>query len=148
MRRLVCVSVFALLVTMLSAGKSDAGFEWCSEDPTFLVNGNVVDVTATFPAEYKDSIKGPVVVELLVPSNSVAAVLTLPGSVPVVGKVSRSLPRWWGLVGLPVVARVTVNSSETFEIHTRVTGTGLFLTSNVQGQSNQVQTAHYRLLLP
>ena len=77
MRRFVYFSVFALLVTMLSAGKADAGFEWCSEDPTFLVNGNLVDVTTTFPAKYIDHIKGPVVFELLVPSNAVAACLAL-----------------------------------------------------------------------
>ena len=148
MRRFVYFSVFALLVTMLSAGKADAGFEWCSEDPTFLVNGNLVDVTTTFPAKYIDHIKGPVVFELLVPSNAVAAVVSLPGRVPLVGKVSRTLPRWWGLVGLPVIVRVTLNATASFETRTRVTGTGLFITSNVNGQSNQVTTASYRLLLP
>jgi hypothetical protein len=148
MRRFVYFSVFALLVTMLSAGKADAGVEWCSEDPTFLVNGNLVDVTTLFPAKYVNQIKGPVVFELLVPSNTIAAVVSLPGRVPLVGKVSKTLPRWWGLVGLPVIVRVTLNATAQFETRTRVTGTGLFLTSNVNGQSNQVTTASYRLLLP
>jgi hypothetical protein len=51
-------------------------------------------------------------------------------------------------VGLPVIVRVTLNATAQFETRTRVTGTGLFLTSNVNGQSNQVTTASYRLLLP
>jgi hypothetical protein len=148
MRRFVNCFVFALLISMVSAGKADAGVQWCSEDPTFVVNGNVIDVTTIFPAEYANTIQGPVVVELLVPQNAVAAVLTLPGTVPVVGKVTKSLPRWWGLFGLPVVVRVTVNSTEDFDTYTRVTGTGLFLTTNVRGQSNQMTTANYRLLLP
>jgi hypothetical protein len=148
MRRLAYVFAFALLVTMLSVGKADAGFEWCSEDPTFIVNGNLVDISTMFPATNVEHIKGPVVFELLVPSNTIAAVVSLPGRVPLVGKVSKTLPRWWGLIGLPVVVRVSVTASTSFATRTRVTGTGLFLTSSVNGQSNQVTTASYRLLLP
>ena len=48
----------------------------------------------------------------------------------------------------PVIVRVTLNATASFETRTRVTGTGLFITSNVNGQSNQVTTASYRLLLP
>jgi len=107
MRRIAYFFVFALLVTTMSAGKAEAGVEWCSEDPTFVVNGNVIDLNTRFLAQYKSQVKPPVVVELLVPENAVAAVLTLPGSVPVVGKVTKSLPRWWGLLNMPVVARVS-----------------------------------------
>lgn len=148
MRRLAYCFLFALITSMLSTGKADAGFEWCSEDPTFVVNGNVVDVTTTFSGEYKNSVNGAVVVELLVPENAIAAVLTMPGTVPVVGKVTRSLPRWWGLLGLPIVARVTVNATTSFDTNTHVTGTGLFLATSVKGKSNQTTIASYRLLLP
>ncbi|HKY50316.1 MAG TPA: hypothetical protein VJP45_03585 [Candidatus Limnocylindria bacterium] len=148
MRRISFVFVFVLLVSMLSAGKADAGFEWCSEDPVFVVNGNIVDVTTSFPAKYVDSIKGPVLFELLVPENAVAAVVTVSGRVPLEGRVIKSLPRWWGLVGLPIVVRVTLKASASFETQTRVTGTGLFLTTTVEGKSNQVTVASYRLLLP
>ena len=148
MRRLAYVFVFALLVTMLSAGKADAGFEWCSEDPTFVVNGNVIDINTTFLAKYASSVKGPVVVELLVPSNAIAAVLTLPGTVPVEGKITKSLPRWWGLLNMPVVARVTVNASASFDTYTRAIGTGLWLTTTVSGKSNQTTSDKFYLLLP
>lgn len=148
MRRISFVFVFVLLVSMLSAGKADAGFEWCSEDPVFIVNGNIVDVTTSFPAQYVDSIKGPVVFELHVPENSIAAVVTISGRVPLEGRVIKSLPRWWGLLGLPVVVRVSVKAAASFETRTRVTGTGLWLTNTVYGKSNQVTVASYRLLLP
>jgi hypothetical protein len=149
MRRLVYCFVFALLMSTISAGQADAGVEWCSEDPIFIVNGNIVDVTTSFPAAYINSIKGPVVFELLVPENSIAAVVTISGRVPLQGKVTKSLPRWWGLLGLPVVVRVTLNATESFETVTRVTGTGLrFLTTTVNGKSNQVTVASYKLLLP
>ncbi|MEO8633162.1 MAG: hypothetical protein ABI466_07355 [Chloroflexota bacterium] len=148
MRRLVYCFVFALLMSTVSAGKADAGVEWCSEDPVFIVNGNIVDVTTRFPAAYLKNIKGPVLFELLVPENVIAAVLTLPGSVPLEGRVLKTLPRWWGLLGLPVVVRVTFNATASFETQTQVTGTGLFLTTTVNGKSNQVTTASYRLLLP
>ena len=108
-----------------------------------------MDVTTSFPAKYIDSIKGPVVFELLVPENSIAAVVTISGRVPLEGKVTKSLPRWWGLLGLPVVVRVTLNATQSFETVTRVTGTGmLFLTTTVNGKSNQVTVANYKLLLP
>jgi hypothetical protein len=148
MRRLVYCFVFALLISTMSAGKADAGFEWCSEDPTFIVNGNIIDINTRFLAKYKSMVKPPVVVELLVPSNAIAAVVTLPGSVPVVGKVTKSLPRWWGLLNMPVVARITVNATGSFEHYTRAIGTGLFLTSEFKGYSNQVTTKKFNLLLP
>jgi hypothetical protein len=148
MRRLGYCLVFALLISMMSAGKADAGVEWCSEDPLFVVNGNLVDVTTSFPAQYIDSIKGPIVFELHVPENAIAAVVTVSGRVPLEGKVIKSLPRWWGLVGLPVVVRVSLKATGSFETRTQVTGTGLFLTTTVNGKSNQVTTASYKLLLP
>ena len=148
MRRLVYCFVFALLISTVSAGQADAGVEWCSEDPIFIVNGNIVDVTTSFPAKYVNSITGPVVFELHVPQNTIAAVVTISGRVPLQGKVIKSLPRWWGLLGLPVVVRVTLNATQSFETVTRVTGTGLFLTTTVKGKSNQVTVASYKLLLP
>jgi hypothetical protein len=148
MRRLAYFFVFALLVTTMSAGKAEAGVEWCSEDPTFIVNGNVIDLNTKFLAQYKSQIKPPVVVELLVPSNAVAAVLTLPGSVPVVGKVTKSLPRWWGLLNMPVIARVTVNATGSFDHYTRAIGTGLWLTTEVKGTTNTTTTKSFYLLLP
>jgi hypothetical protein len=149
MRRLVYCFVFALLMSTIPAGQADAGVQWCSEDPVFIVNGNIVDVTTSFPAAYISSIKGPVMFELLVPENTIAAVVTISGRVPLEGKVTKSLPRWWGLLGLPVVVRVTLNATQSFETVTRVTGTGmLFLTTTVNGKSNQVTVANYKLLLP
>jgi hypothetical protein len=149
MRRLVYCFVFALLISQMSAGKADAGVEWCSEDPVFIVNGNIIDVTTSFPAKYIKNVKGPVVFELLVPENTIlAAVVTVSGRVPLEGKVTKSLPKWQGLLGFPVVVRVTLNATASFETQTRVTGSGLFLTTNVKGKSNQVTTASYKLLLP
>jgi hypothetical protein len=148
MRRLVYCFVFALLISTASAGKADAGVEWCSEDPTFIVNGNIIDLNTQFLAEYKSKVKPPVVVELLVPSNAIAAVLTLPGSVPVVGKVTKSLPRWWGLLNMPVIARVTVNATGSFDHYTRAIGTGLWLTGVVTGKTNTTTTKTFYLLLP
>jgi hypothetical protein len=148
MRRLVYCFVFALLISTVSAGKADAGVEWCSEDPTFIVNGNIIDINTRFLAVYKSQVKPPVIVELLVPSNAIAAVLTLPGSVPVVGKVTKSLPKWWGLLNMPVIARVTVNATGSFEHYSRAIGTGLWLTSEFKGYSNKLTTKTFYLLLP
>ncbi len=148
MRRFAYCLIFAVLVSVSSAGAADAGFEWCSEDPTFIVNGDVIDINTTFLASYASTVKEPVVVELLVPENAVAAVLTLPGSVPVVGKVTKSLPRWWGLLNMPVIARVTVKASASFTTYTRVIGTGVWLTTVVQGQSNVTTSTKFYLLLP
>src|SRR6266545_2040425 len=123
MRRVAYGLIFAVLVSIASAGTADAGFEWCSEDPTFVVNGNVIDINTTFLAKYASSVKVPVVVE-----------------------VTKSLPRWWGLLNMPVVARVTVKASASFDTYTRVIGTGLWLTTVVQGKSNTTTSTKFYLL--
>src|SRR5438874_7849487 len=84
----------ALTVSSLTlGGGASASPQWCEEDPTFVVNGAIVDVSTTFAYSYASSVKGPVQFELLVPENAVAAVVSLPGTVPVTAKITRSLPR-------------------------------------------------------
>src|SRR5947208_16446530 len=96
---------FVVSSVLLDAGAS-ASPQWCEEDPTFVVNGAIVDVSTTFAYSYASSVKGPVQFELLVPANAVAAVVSLPGTVPVTAKITRSLPASWGLLAVPVVVKV------------------------------------------
>jgi hypothetical protein len=49
---------------------------------------------------------------------------------------------------MPVVVRVTVNATGSFDHYTRAIGTGLWLTSEVKGKSNQSTTKTFYLLLP
>src|ERR671936_2040615 len=101
---LACVFAVALVLSSLVQGKYvSAGPQWCEEDPTFLVNGALLDVTTTFASDYAATVKGPVAFELLVPSNVTAAVVSVPGTVPLTAKVTRSLPPYWGLLAIPVV---------------------------------------------
>src|SRR5256885_6366833 len=96
---------FVVSSVLLGAGAS-ASPQWCEEDPTFVVNGALVDVSTTFAYEYAASVKGPVEFELLVPSNVVAAVVSLPGTVPVSAKIIRSLSAP-GRIFVPAVDKVT-----------------------------------------
>ena len=125
---------------------ADAGVQWCEEDPTFVVNGAIVDVSTTFAYTYASSVKGPVQFELLVPSNALAAVVSLPGTVPVTAKITRSLPASWGLLAVPVVVKVTVPASASFDTSTHVTGTYLWLSSTVKGKSNVTTKVSYTLI--
>jgi len=125
---------FVASSVLLGAGAS-ASPQWCEEDPTFVVNGALVDVSTTFAYEYAGSVKGPVEFELLVPSNVVAAVVSLPGTVPVTAKITRSLPAT-GLLFIPVVVKVTVPATASFATSTRITGTYLWLSSKAAGKSN------------
>ena len=109
---------FVVSSVLLGAGAS-ASPQWCEEDPTFVVNGALVDVSTTFAYEYAGSVKGPVEFELLVPSNVVAGVVSLPGTVPVTAKITRSLP-----------------ATASFATSTRITGTYLWLSSKAAGKSN------------
>jgi hypothetical protein len=132
----VSVAAIALVVAMLASGMSAwAGPQWCEEDPEFLVNGALVDVTTFFPGYYASTISGSVHFDLQVPSNVVAAVVSLPGTVPVTASISRTLPAYYGLLGLPVVLTVSMTSSQSFSTYTQVTGLGGTLVNGVYGSS-------------
>lgn len=142
--------VFAVafgLSTFVLGLDADAGVQWCEEDPVFMVNGALVDVTTTFPASYASTLKGPVAFELLVPWNTVATVVSLPGTVPMTAKISHVLPAGGLLsVGVPVIVNVTVPATSSFDTKTSVTGTYLGLSSTAYGKSNVTTQVRYTLI--
>jgi hypothetical protein len=144
--KFVFTFAFALSTLVLGVG-ADAGVQWCEEDPVFMVNGAILDVTTAFPADYADTIKEPVAFELLVPSNAIATVVSLPGQVPMTAKVSKVLPATGVLsLGVPVIVKVTVKASKSFETQTKVTGTYLWLSSTAYGKSNVTTQVGYTLI--
>jgi hypothetical protein len=139
---------FAFVSSMLSFGKfAVAGVSWCEEDPVFMVNGAVLDVTTAIPASYVSTLKGPMTFEVLVPSNATAAVISLPSTIPATAKISRSLPATGLLsLGVPVVVKVTVPATASFDTKTQVTGTYLWLSSTEWGKSNVTTKVSYTLI--
>jgi hypothetical protein len=112
-----------------------------------MVNGALVDVTTGFPANYTSSIKGAVAYEVLVPSNVIATVVSLPASVPTTAKISRVLPATGLLhVGVPIIVKVTINATASFQTRTQVTGTYLWLSSTAYGKSNVTTQVSYTLI--
>ena len=137
---------FAFSTLVLGIG-ADAGVQWCESDPVFVVNGALVDVTTGFPAAYTSSLKGAVAYEVLVPSNAIAAVVSLPASVPTTAKISKVLPATGLLsLGVPVIVKVTINASASFQTKTQVTGTYLWLSSTAYGRSNVTTQVKYTLI--
>ena len=135
---------FSTLVLGLQA---DAGVQWCESDPVFLVNGALVDVTTGFPANYTGTLKGAVAYEVLVPANAIALVVSLPANVPTTAKISRVLPSTGLLsLGVPVIVKVTINATASFQTKTRVTGTFLWLSSTAYGKSNVTTQVKYTLI--
>lgn len=133
--------------TLVLGFDADAGVQWCESDPLFLVNGAIVDVTTAFPAGYKTSISQPVEIELQVPTNAIALVVSLPANVPMTAKISRVLPSGGLLsLGVPVVVKVTYKASASFDTRTKVTGTFLWLSSTVYGKSNVTTQVRYTLI--
>src|SRR4029078_459693 len=100
--RIVLATLAFLAATSLQASSAFAGHQWCEEDPEFLVNGALVDVTTMFPGAYAGKVSS-VHFDLQVPSNAVAVVLSLPGTVPVTASISRTPPAFYGLLNMPVV---------------------------------------------
>jgi hypothetical protein len=142
--------VFAIafsVSTLVSGIDADAGVSWCESDPIFVVNGAIVDVTTAFPAGYKNSLKEPIAIELLVPTDAIAAVVSLPTEVPMTTKISRVLPSGGLLsLGVPVVVKVTYKASASFDTRTKITGTFLWLSSTVYGKSNVTTQVRYTLI--
>ena len=144
--KLVFSLSFAISTLTLGLG-ADAGVQWCESDPLFLVNGAIVDVTTAFPAGYKPSINEPVAIELLVPTNAIAVVLSLPTEVPMTAKISKVLPSGGLLsLGVPVIVKVTIKATASFDTRTKVTGTYLWLSSTVYGKSNVTTQVRYTLI--
>jgi hypothetical protein len=114
------------IVAMLWAQGSFAwaGPQWCEEDPEFVVNGALVDVSTLFPGSYAQYVSGSVNFNMQVPSNVTAAVVSLPGTVPVTAQISRTLPAYYGIGSIPVVVTVSMNSSVAFQTTTTITGLG------------------------
>ena len=150
MGRLISGSFFAmaLLMCMLATGSYGmAGPQWCEEDPVFVVNGALLDVTTAIPANELAHLKGPMQFELLVPSNSVAAVVSLPSTIPATAKITKSLPATSLLsLSVPVVVKVTVSATTSFDTSTQVTGTHATLITTVWGKSNSTTKVSYKLL--
>lgn len=142
------VFAFAFSMSTLVMGlDADAGVSWCESDPVFVVNGGIVDVTTAFPAGYKSTIKEPIAIELLVPTNAIAAVVSLPTEVPMTAKISKVLPADGLLsLGVTVVVKVTVKATQSFDTKTKVTGTYLWLSSTVYGKSNVTTQVKYTLI--
>jgi hypothetical protein len=144
--KLVFTLAFAISTLTLSLG-ADAGVSWCESDPVFLVNGAVLDVTTAFPDDYKDKLKEPIAIELLVPTNAIAAVVSLPTEIPMTAKISRVLPSGGLLsLGVPVIVKVTYKANASFDTRTKITGTFLWLSSTVYGKSNVTTQVQYTLI--
>ena len=135
------------LSTLVLGLDANAGVQWCESDPVFLVNGALVDVTTGFPATYTSTLKGAVAYEVLVPSNVIAVVVSLPANVPTTAKISPVLPATGLLsLGVPVIVKVTINATASFQTKTQVTGTYLWLTSTAYGTSNVTTQVKYTLI--
>jgi hypothetical protein len=144
--KLAFTLAFAFSTLTLGLG-ADAGVQWCESDPVFLVNGALVDVTTGFPASYTGTLKGAVAYEVLVPSNAIALVVSLPANVPTTAKISRVLPATGLLsLGVPVIVKVTINATASFQTKTQVTGTFLWLSSTAYGKSNVTTQVKYTLI--
>ncbi|HTD63251.1 MAG TPA: hypothetical protein VK732_00790 [Verrucomicrobiae bacterium] len=143
----IAFSLALTLSTLVMGLGADAGVQWCESDPVFLVNGALLDVTTAFPATYTSTLKGAVAYELLVPSNAIATVVSLPASVPTTAKISRVLPATGLLsLGVPVIVKVTITATASFSTKTQVTGTYLLLSSTAYGKSNVTTQVKYTLI--
>src|SRR2546423_12324525 len=135
------------LSTFVLGADANAGVQWCESDPVFLVNGAIVDVTTGFPANYTSTLKGAVAYEVLVPSNAIALVVSLPANVPTTAKISRVLPATGLLsLGVPVIVKVTINATASFPTKTQVTGTFLWLRPTAYAKSNVTTQVKYTLI--
>ena len=143
--KLVASSLALVLLLNGLASSAWAGPQWCEEDPEFVVNGALVDVTTLFPGSYGYAVNGAVNFDLQVPSNVVAAAVSLPGTIPATATISRTLPPYYGLLQIPVVVTVTMNSSISFQTYTQITGLGGAVLTRVYGTSSYPTKAKFKM---
>ena len=142
----VATLVLTLLASMAASSTSAwASPQWCEEDPEFLVNGRLVDVTTFFAVEHGSKVR-KVHFDMQVPSNAVALVLRLPGTVPVTASISKTLPPYYGvLASIPVVVTVTLDTTSSFATYTQVTGLSTTLVSGTWGSSKDGTKLKFKL---
>ena len=144
--RIPMALVAFVVATSLLGGSVWAGPQWCEEDPQFMVNGRVVDVTTLFEGQYASTVRGSVHFDMQVPSNAVAAVVSLPGTVPVTASISYTLPPYYGVGGeIPVIVTVSMKATASFPTYTLVTGTYDRLTSTIEGVSTKPTKVKFSL---
>lgn len=143
--RRVAVSLVLLLSLASSSSVAFAGPQWCEEDPEFIVNGAVVDVTTLFDAGYASSIRGSVNFVLQVPANVTAAVVAIPGDVPVSASISPTLSPYYGIGQIPVVLSVSMKTSAKFDTYTQITGLSGYLFTSVSGTSTKTTRASFSM---
>jgi hypothetical protein len=97
-----------------------------------------------FPGAYAGKVSS-VHFDLQVPSNAVAVVLSLPGTVPVTASISRTLPAYYGLLNMPVVLTVTMDTRSSFSHSTHVTGLAGTLLNTVDGTSTYPMKAKFKM---
>lgn len=142
----VALTLLALMASMaFSSASVWASPQWCEEDPEFLVNGRLVDVTTLFPGEYASKVKN-VHFDMQVPSNATALVLSLPGTVPVTASISKTLPPYYGLLeDIPVIVTVSLDTSTSFSTYTQVTGLSTTIVSGTWGWSTNGTKLKFKL---
>ena len=146
--RLVSLVTAVLLSLTLSSSPALAGVSWCEDDPVFLLNGGLVDLTTGVPAGAADSVRS-IVYDVRVPSNTLFnAVIVVPSQFPTKATVSATLPAWTGRGEMPVVAYVTVKATKSFEIYTRAVAGNTTLIWNTPGRSNVTTTMKFKVLAP
>jgi hypothetical protein len=144
--KLALVSLAFLVSVFAQQSQAFAGAQWCSEDPVFLVNGSIVDITTVFDAKHMSKVKGAVNFDLQIPSNAVAVALSLPGDVPVTASIRRTLPANWSLLTVPVVLTVTMDTSgQSFETYTKVTGTAGKIFTSFSGDAKWGTKANFKM---
>ncbi len=143
--RMLAGALVVLAWLNLSAVGAWAGQEWCEEDPEFVVNGALVDVTTFFPGKYAAYVKGAVNFDMQVPSNVAAAVVSLPGTIPVTAQIRHTLPAYYGIGKIPVVVTVSMSSSVSFQTYTQITGLGGALVNAVYGTATSPTYAKFSM---
>ena len=141
--KLLAATLSLVLMLNVLAFSSWAGPQWCEEDPEFLVNGALVDVSTLFSGTYASAVNGSVNFDLQVPSNILAVAVRLPGTIPVTATISRTLPPYHGLLSIPVVLTVSMHSSVSFQTYTQITGLGGGVLNQVYGSSTYPTKAKF-----
>jgi hypothetical protein len=141
------IALAFLVVFLASQQQAAAGLQWCEEDPVFVVNGSVVDITTSFEMRYASKIKGTVHFDLQIPENAVGVAVSLPAwPVPVSASIRRTLPASWSLLAIPVLVTVSMDASgESFPTSTRVLGTGGKVLTYFAGDSKRPMKAKFTM---
>lgn len=111
--RIVATAALAVVLALLPQAVAYGGVQWCAEDPILTFsNGAKLQLVGRYDSAYADTVSGPIVWSIEVPSNAGQILVTIPSNAAHSEQVTLRYTggKWDGRSDVQVHAGITVKA--------------------------------------